>query len=34
MNVDYVTPHTYQVKEISYVEWAAVLVQYLKGESK
>ena len=26
-----VTPHTYTVREISYVEWAAALVVYLTG---
>lgn len=28
MQVTYVTPHTYQVKEISYLEWCAALIVY------
>lgn len=26
--VDYITPHTYIVAEISYFEWASALVEY------
>lgn len=32
--VDYVTPHTYIVTEISYFEWASALVVYLKKRSR
>ena len=28
MLVDYITPHTYIVAEISYFEWASALVEY------
>lgn len=30
MDVDYVTPHTYIVTEISYFEWASAYVAYLQ----
>ena len=29
-----VTPHTYLVQEISYLEWATVMAQYLEEHHK